>query len=51
MDIQNLVLCMMKMTMLSLIFEIYPSPDLDIRRYFLNETEEMMNDIREVLNN
>lgn len=31
-------------------FEIYPSPNSDIRRYFLNETEEMMNDIREVLN-
>lgn len=31
-------------------FEIYPAPDSDTRRYFLNETEEMMNDIREVLN-
>lgn len=31
-------------------FEIYHAPDSDTRRYFLNETEEMMNDIREVLN-
>ena len=31
-------------------FEINHAPDSDTRRYFLNETEEMMNDIREVLN-
>lgn len=31
-------------------FEIYSSTDSDVRRYYLNETEKMMNDIREVLN-
>lgn len=32
-------------------FEIYSSTDSDVRRYYLNETEKMMKDIREVLNN
>lgn len=31
-------------------FEIYPSPDGEPRRYLLDETERMMNDIRAVLN-
>lgn len=31
-------------------FEIYPSPDGEPRRYLLDETERMMDDIRAVLN-
>lgn len=32
-------------------FEIYPSPNSeDVKRYYINETEEMLNDIRTVLN-
>lgn len=31
-------------------FEIYPSPDGEPRRYLLDETERMMEDIRTVLN-
>lgn len=50
MDIQNLVLCMIKNDNPIPYFEIYPAPDSDTRRYFLNETEEMMNNIRKVLN-
>ena len=32
-------------------YETYPSPDSDdVKRYYINETEEMLNDIRKVLN-
>ena len=32
-------------------FEIYPAPDTDdVRRYYLNETDAMLGDIRKVLN-
>lgn len=32
-------------------FEIYPAPDTeDVKRYYTNETDEMLDDIRKVLN-